>query len=281
MEINITWYGTACIVLTLGNYRIMLDPFLDRNAKSQPVLMTKKAEVPPVDVILVTHGHFDHVTSIPFFLHRDHCRVLGNEQVKTNVALLGIGEGLPDLPDRIDPSDLACVESVIPDNVYPLQKNNTTIATITPIQSQHIRFDAYQIFRVLFNWEVLTHARKLLGLGKNLPMGNVLGYEIMVQGKRIIVFGSLNDKTLQYFAKYSPCDLLFIPLAGRNNITKEGFNVTRAFQAKTVVPTHFDHFFPPISQWTDISQYETRIKEEMPGTKVIRPGIGTPFALDL
>ena len=281
MEIKITWYGTACFVLDLGNYRLMLDPFFDRNPKSQPVSMAKKEEVPPIDAVLVTHAHFDHVTSIPYFLHRDHCRVLGDAQVKTNITLLGIGEGLPDLPERIDPSDLATVESVIPDNKYPLKKNNATIATATPIQSQHIRFDAYQVFRVLFNLEVLRNRRKLLAYGKKLPKGNVLGWEIAYQGKRIVVFGSLYDKTPEYFAKFSPCDLLFIPLAGRNNITKPGLNVSRAFQPRRVIPTHYDHFFPPISQWTDIARYESRMKQEMPNTQIIRPGIGTPFVVDL
>ncbi len=281
MEIKITWYGTACFIITLGNYCIMLDPFFDRNAKSQPVLTTKKEEVPPIDAILVTHAHFDHITSIPYFLHRDHCRVLGDAQVKPNVTLLGIGEGLPDLPDKIDPSDLVTVESVFPDTAYPLQKNNETIATVTPIQSKHIRFDAYQIFRVLFNLEVIRNRRKLLALGRKLPKGNVLGWEIMYQGKRIVVFGSLHDKTPDYFTKFSPCDLLFIPLAGRNHITKPGLNVSRALQPRRVIPTHYDHFFPPISQWTDISQYEARMNQEMPQTSIIRPGIGTPFVVDL
>lgn len=268
-------------MLKLGTYRIMLDPFFDRNVQSRPVLMTKKEEVPPIDVVLVTHAHFDHVTSIPYFLHRDHCRILGDAQVKTNITFLGIGEGLPDLPDRIDPADLASVESVIPDNVYPLQKNNVIIATVTPIRSQHIHFDAYQIFRVLFNLEVLRNRRKLLAYGRKLPKGNVLGWEILYQGKRIIVFGSLYDKSPDYFTKYSPCDLLFIPLAGHNNITNPGINISRAFQPRYVIPTHYDHFYPPISQWTDISQYEARMNQEMPRTSIIRPGIGTPFVVDL
>jgi L-ascorbate metabolism protein UlaG (beta-lactamase superfamily) len=281
MKINITWYGTACFILDFGNYRIMLDPFLDRNAKSQPVLPTKKEDVPRIDAILVTHAHFDHVTSIPFLLHRDHCRLLGNAQVKVNIERLGIGKGLPGFPDRIDPSDLASVESVTPGTAYPLQKNGATIATVTPIQSEHIHFDAYQILRVAFNWNFLTHIRKLAVLGKAFPKGNVLGYEIVYQGKRIIVFGSLNYRNMSGFTKFSPCDLLFIPLAGRTNITQPGLDVTHVFQPRIVIPTHYDHFYPPISQWTDLTRYEARMKQEMPETLVIRPGIGTPYVVDL
>ncbi len=281
MKINLTWCGTACFILDFGNYRIMLDPFLDRNAKSQPVLPIKKENIPRIDAVLVTHAHFDHVTSIPFFLHRDHCRVLGNSQVRINTERLGIGVGLPGFADRIDASDLASMESVTPGTSYPLQKENTTIATVTPIQSEHIHFDAYQILRVAFNWDFLTHIRRLAVLGKAFPKGNVLGYEIKYQGKRIIIFGSLNYKNMGGFAQFSPCDLLFIPLAGRTHITQPGLDVTHAFQPRIVIPTHYDHFYPPISQWTDLFNYENRVAQELPGIQVIKPEIGKSLDIEI
>ncbi|OLS15492.1 MAG: metal-dependent hydrolase [Promethearchaeota archaeon CR_4] len=281
MRISITWCGTACVILDFGNYRILLDPFFERNPKSMPLLPLKKEEVQKIDAILVSHGHFDHITSAPYFLHRDRCRVLGNAQVKINIERIGSGKLLPELPDCIDKGDLNNIDIVNPDIVYSLRKNGETLATVTPIQSCHIQFDVHEINRVAFNWEVWSHAGRFLSYWIGLPKGKVLGYEIKYQGKRIIIFGSLNFKKLDTFEKYRPCDLLFIPLAGRNDVTNPGIRVTRYFQPKIVIPSHYDNFFPPISQWTDISKYKVRVKQEMPDTQVIMPDIGIPRVVDL
>ncbi len=52
---KITWYGHACFMLE-GSKRILIDPFLSGN----PTAPVKPEEL-DVDLILVTHGHGDHV----------------------------------------------------------------------------------------------------------------------------------------------------------------------------------------------------------------------------
>ena len=55
-EVSITFYGHAAFKLSGQGATVVIDPWL-----TNPLLNTPVAQVGPVDVILVTHGHGDHL----------------------------------------------------------------------------------------------------------------------------------------------------------------------------------------------------------------------------
>jgi L-ascorbate metabolism protein UlaG (beta-lactamase superfamily) len=55
-EVKITYFGHSAFKLTDGKVNVLIDPWL-----SNPALNTPVSRVGPVDLILVTHGHGDHV----------------------------------------------------------------------------------------------------------------------------------------------------------------------------------------------------------------------------
>jgi L-ascorbate metabolism protein UlaG (beta-lactamase superfamily) len=60
MSLSITWLGHSTFLLGLpGGQRVIVDPWLD-NPKC-PERFRKPEAVLPLDLILVTHGHFDHM----------------------------------------------------------------------------------------------------------------------------------------------------------------------------------------------------------------------------
>lgn len=61
MAVDITWYGQAAFkIVSPGGKVIVIDPFITKNPKT-PKEMKDLGKIGKVDLILVTHGHGDHV----------------------------------------------------------------------------------------------------------------------------------------------------------------------------------------------------------------------------
>ncbi len=57
MSVSITWYGHSCFRIEENGVSALTDPFITGNS-SCPVRLE---DIPPVDAVLVTHDHGDHV----------------------------------------------------------------------------------------------------------------------------------------------------------------------------------------------------------------------------
>ena len=76
MEIQLTWLGHATWKIEAGGKTILLDPFLN----DSPVAPVKAAEV-DADIILVSHGHFDHVADVAEIANRCGAHVVAVYEV--------------------------------------------------------------------------------------------------------------------------------------------------------------------------------------------------------
>src|SRR5215813_4622291 len=61
---QLTWIGHASFLLTLGGKRILIDPIFAPRIAALPRLTPPGiafADLPPIDLVLVTHNHRDHL----------------------------------------------------------------------------------------------------------------------------------------------------------------------------------------------------------------------------
>ncbi|MEK7710638.1 MAG: metal-dependent hydrolase [Planctomycetota bacterium] len=80
MSATITWLGHSAFRLVLPDERVILiDPWLTEN----PACPAALKKVPRCDMVLMTHGHFDHVGDVPALVKAHDPVVVGNYDLCT------------------------------------------------------------------------------------------------------------------------------------------------------------------------------------------------------
>ena len=82
---KLTWYGHATLGLEVGQYKLLVDPFLSGN----PAATLKPEDVQP-DFILISHGHGDHVGDAIAIAKRTGATVISNFEIANWVQAQGV-----------------------------------------------------------------------------------------------------------------------------------------------------------------------------------------------
>ena len=86
MSTRIQWLGHSCLLLESDGRRVLIDPFLTGNPKA-----AARADEVSADLILISHGHEDHVGDAVAIAQRTGATVLTNYEISQ--WLMGPGEG--------------------------------------------------------------------------------------------------------------------------------------------------------------------------------------------
>ena len=92
-QIEVMWLGHATFRFTSTTGKvIVIDPFLTKNPRT-PLKYKDPAAFGKVDLILVTHGHPDHIGDLPALAKATGATVVANYELANNLVSMGLLDG--------------------------------------------------------------------------------------------------------------------------------------------------------------------------------------------
>ncbi len=219
-EVEVLWlgHGTTRITSVEGKI-IVIDPFLKKNPKT-PVQYRDLNALGKVDLILVTHGHGDHVGDLQELARLTGATVVATWEFANNMIALGMIEA---------------------DKVIAMNKGGT----VTPIgrgikihmvPAEHS--SAIDLRAMGLGWEPGSPSQAFMGAAVGYVVELENGFKIYLSGDTS-VFGDM-----ALINKFYAPDLALVCIGGHFTMDPEGaaYAVRELIKPKQVVPIHYGTF---------------------------------------
>lgn len=212
---EVTWYGQSALrIVSPGGKVILIDPFISKNPKT-PEAMKDLSKLGKVDLVLVTHGHGDHVGDTVAIMKANPDAKLGiNADMGHTFATLGM-VGYKQMIRFNKSGPIKPLEGI----------------TVTMVRAEH-------------SSEVIhkdPDGKKTLHPGGE-PAGYVVeledGYKIYHAGDT----GVFAD--MAFIGSYYQPDLEFLPIGGHFTMdpAHAAYAIKNLLKSKTVMPIHYGTF---------------------------------------
>lgn len=255
---QITWMGTASILLEASGERILFDPFVQIKGGENPNgLEDFLAE----ETIFITHGHFDHLSTVPWLLEEGDSTVFCSARPART---------LEKFVEEFSPESGRILE------MRPGDEFSIGGVSVKVLRGKHIKFDKRLIFKTLRPIRLLKYWYNLPSLflmNKTFKEANeTLAFDIRAEGKEILLLGSLALSEEEDYPKRA--DLLILPYQGNSDLEKEALKIIKRLKPKRILLSHFDNAFPPLSRSVDTRELKQMMDEDYPDIPVVKPKAG-------
>lgn len=217
-QIEVLWLGHSTTRITsVGGKVIVIDPFLTKNPKT-PAPYRDLSALGKVDLILVTHGHADHVVDLPALARLSGAKVVANFEYANNLVTLGLLDG---------------------DNVIAMNKGGTVAPLGRGIKVHMVPAEhssSVDLLRLGVQSPEPNPPRHLAG---GVPVGYVVelenGFRIYHSGDTAVFGDMALIRDL-----YRP-DLALVSIGGHFTMDPEGaaYAVRELIKPKQVIPIHY------------------------------------------
>lgn len=213
---ELQWFGQSAFKITTQSGKvIVIDPFITKNPKT-PAALKDLSKFGRIDLILVTHGHFDHVGDTARLSEISGAKVGMNADMGSTFKTLGIIPGKKLI--RFNKSG-------------PIKPLGDGI-TITMVHAEHS--------------STITHIDPATGKKRVYPGGEPVGYIIELEnGYKIYHAGDTGVfADMAFIGSYYKPDLALLPIGGHFTMdpAHAAYAVRNLLKTKTVIPIHYGTF---------------------------------------
>ena len=232
--IRITYLGVNGYQLEAGEHALLIDPYFTRvslwrvafNRPIAPNLDRISAGLshvrPRVDVVLVTHAHFDHLLDIPEVMRRTGAQLVADESAANLVQALGVA------PGKCSPAHAGDRKEIGPWKISVLAAQHDRVLGSTPPYPGTVNSPARPPTK-----------------SSDWKLGRPLAFVIEANGQRIYIeSGGVPNDPLPDLGKI---DLAILGVALPES-RRRFASVVRSLQPRYVLPSHQDDFFRPFKR---------------------------------
>jgi L-ascorbate metabolism protein UlaG (beta-lactamase superfamily) len=251
--LRVTWLGHSTLLLEVGGYRVLTDPVFGLRAsplsfagpkRFHPVPATV-AELPPIDVVLLSHDHYDHLCASTM-------RELARHEMPI-VTSLGVGarlEGLGFEPTRITELDWGEYTEI-----------RGLRFTATPCQHFSGRSTSDRNHTLWSSWVIESERHKLFFSGDT----------------------GISEQFRETGMKYGPFDLVMLEIGAFHeswgDIHLGPDNALRVFEmlgGGTLLPVHWGTFSLAMHDWDEPAETLLGLASER-SARILTPRLGEVF----
>ena len=229
------WLGQASFrIKSPQGKMILIDPWITGGPKTPPIYKNDLAAIGPIDVLLVTHAHVDHIGDAPALAKMNNTKLYGPADMVTPLIFLGL---LPaDLGHRFNKSG----------SITPLPG-----IKVTAVKAEHS--------------SLLVHKNPVTEKMEAHHAGEAMGYIIELEnGFKIWHMGDTGlFGDMKFIGEYYKPDLVMIPIGGNFTMGPDdaAYALRTWVKPKMVIPMHYNS--NPMTKGT-LAEFQ----EAMKGSKI-------------